>query len=536
MYKFYTSLRLCTYSKHFSFRQLSPFHSSAPRSFCLSSTLKYNSSRPSDSLHSFKPLSHNKAAFLVNSKNVEILSTPVDFYEKLKHIILNAKTRVVLSSLYIGTSEVELIKTIHIALSNNKQLQVTILVDYLRGTRAEKNGKSTAYMLNKLIKKFGSQRIKALLYHTPDLSGLKKKIYPPRLNETVGVMHIKAYMADDNVILSGANLSHDYFTNRQDRYFLFSNTKEMCDYIADLVCSISKISYSITEYIKNKKTLKNKIQCSLTADCPSPHKRPIPFRVYANQVMTKFMEDWALKARDSKTSDKFFDLKNKPQLDALEYDSMVIPSLQMGPLGIYEDQEHTEALFQILNRHSSLMDNCRTDITSAYFNFADLHTNAILNSNGVFNVLIASPEANGFYNASGISKYIPHAYTMFEKQFLAKLENKKRLEKVKIFEYTRKDWTYHGKGMWCFMDSSEPALTILGSSNLGERSLKKDLEAQFTIITKSENFQQELHANNRENYEGWQVLRVYKSGGNSFDGYRHWDSIAKFNLKIRCCE
>lgn len=44
---------------------------------------------------------------------------------------------------------------------------------------------------------------------------------PGRINETVGVHHMKVYGWDDNVIISGANLSNDYFVNRQDRYVLF---------------------------------------------------------------------------------------------------------------------------------------------------------------------------------------------------------------------------------------------------------------------------------------------------------------------------
>lgn len=38
---------------------------------------------------------------------------------------------------------------------------------------------------------------------------------PPRVNEVIGVSHVKAYIFDDDVIISGANLSSDYFTVRQ---------------------------------------------------------------------------------------------------------------------------------------------------------------------------------------------------------------------------------------------------------------------------------------------------------------------------------
>lgn len=40
------------------------------------------------------------------------------------------------------------------------------------------------------------------------------------LSELFGVHHIKAQIFDDTVILTGANLSETYFTNRKDWYFV----------------------------------------------------------------------------------------------------------------------------------------------------------------------------------------------------------------------------------------------------------------------------------------------------------------------------
>ena len=39
-----------------------------------------------------------------------------------------------------------------------------------------------------------------------------------QLQETLATQHTKIYLADDELILSGANLETAYFTNRQDRY------------------------------------------------------------------------------------------------------------------------------------------------------------------------------------------------------------------------------------------------------------------------------------------------------------------------------
>ena len=47
---------------------------------------------------------------------------------------------------------------------------------------------------------------------------LQYRVLPPRVSEIVGVCHLKAFIYDDNVLMTGANLSNTYFNNRQDRW------------------------------------------------------------------------------------------------------------------------------------------------------------------------------------------------------------------------------------------------------------------------------------------------------------------------------
>lgn len=41
------------------------------------------------------------------------------------------------------------------------------------------------------------------MYHTPNLTGLKKKYVPKRINEGWGLQHMKLYGVDDEIIMSG---------------------------------------------------------------------------------------------------------------------------------------------------------------------------------------------------------------------------------------------------------------------------------------------------------------------------------------------
>lgn len=61
-------------------------------------------------------------------------------------------------------------------------------------------------MLLPLLQQYSSQ-MRVSLYHTPDLRGLLRLLVPQRFNETIGVQHIKAYLFDDDLIISGYTLT-----------------------------------------------------------------------------------------------------------------------------------------------------------------------------------------------------------------------------------------------------------------------------------------------------------------------------------------
>lgn len=62
--------------------------------------------------------------------------------------------------------------------------------------------KNSRTMLLPLLQKF-PERVRVSLFHTPNLRGLLRLLIPERFNETIGLQHIKAYLFDNNVILSG---------------------------------------------------------------------------------------------------------------------------------------------------------------------------------------------------------------------------------------------------------------------------------------------------------------------------------------------
>ena len=69
----------------------------------------------------------------------------------------------------------------------------------MRGSRGKENSRT---MLLPLIKNFRSS-VTVALYHTPMLRGVLKKLLPERFNEIIGLNHIKAYIFDNTVVISG---------------------------------------------------------------------------------------------------------------------------------------------------------------------------------------------------------------------------------------------------------------------------------------------------------------------------------------------
>ena len=62
-------------------------------------------------------------------------------------------------------------------------------------------------------------------------------------------------------------------------------------------------------------------------------------------------------------------------------------------------------------------------------------------------IITASPQANGFYNASGIAGSLPMVYLLFARSFLIKCY-KYNENILKLYEYNKSNWTFHGKGLW----------------------------------------------------------------------------------------
>ncbi|XP_065315522.1 CDP-diacylglycerol--glycerol-3-phosphate 3-phosphatidyltransferase, mitochondrial-like [Gordionus sp. m RMFG-2023] len=534
-------------------------------------------------------------------------------------------------------------------------------------------------MLLPLIKRY-PEIASVYLYQSPKFTFFKKIFLSGSFREIAGLNHVKAYIFDDDILISGANLSESYFTDRQDRYILIRNCKDICDHLEifirllckfsshrllpdDTTCNMIKLSRQLSRrgrrsrahkgatgsdldkgdegidekvwdndddnnlknakidelseeslyfrkhfYGKNgelgfkikqhfggyqfEKWLRNEISNMRNEKLASKVKRessknsntmedPLidkPVK-YAPITITKKFVNGQLKVAST-----CLDNHSKSNNDGKKYDTYIYPLIQAQPHGVDCDHACMINFFQTIDSGSRLW------LATGYFNLVPVYSDILLDrykdkdksredphfksfkrhikrdkddiipfyrkdNRALYatNILLASPQANGFHGGKGLKKYVPLIYSYAAHLFYNKIHeppNKDRLfergfgdskysciqiwnkifkknyssststnsdnrlslksplisrirnddddshnsKQITLWEYERIGSTYHAKGLWLYSALERyPAFTIFGSSNFGYRSVHRDVELQIAVFTTNTKLKRKLH-------------------------------------------
>lgn len=486
--------------------------------------------------HHSKLKSLKVPAFKVDSKNVFIIKEPSEFHEKLLELIGLSNKRIILSTLYVGTSDLEknLVNKLNDQLKSKSELKTTILLDFNRGNREDANGESSKTLLRPLldhnsitdslsnqnnrpndqnedtnkVTKFNlnkdavSNRISINFFLSPDFSNIflkKTLLNRQKYNEIISLQHIKIYLFDDDLIISGANLNEQYFTNRQDRYIYVRNCRHLADYLEQLINSIGRISMHLNQ--------DGTFDCELDP-LEEKNKQEIQFRL--RDDVEKLNRKYFVK----------FDNPKYQKKDKTETETMIYPLLQMKKFQVNTDETFTKFIFNNLTSTSKLY------LASGYFNLTKDYQQCIFKTaskepKSFVELIMASEKVNSFYKAKGPIQHIPAVYTQLSKIFLEDL-NSKMLDNVNLLSYFKSNWTFHSKGLWLHDPSSDYFLSLIGSPNFGYRSVYKDLELQFAILTKDDN----LICKFLDEYENIKKYSTLVDSPDQLPFVRYWVRIA----------
>ena len=164
-----------------------------------------------------------------------------------------------------------------------------------------------------------------------------------------------------------ANLSEDYFTHRQDRYIMFSDSPNLADHFAELAGTISAHSYNVEPDMS--------MNSELEFDHLASTKNARKYRKILSEKINKMLA----------TANSEHNSADSSNVDE-GYDTAVFPLLQMGQYGIQQEEEATTRLLEGVERGERLC------LASGYFNLPPQYTRALLQAAGDILVLAASPQ------------------------------------------------------------------------------------------------------------------------------------------------
>ncbi len=441
-------------------------------------------------------------SFAADPAKIDILRTPEQFHAELLSLASTAKSRVHLAALYMGSDgkESQLLEALEDNVISSPSLQVQCLFDHSRGCRGDIPSAIHMHRLLRASSASSSQssnpRVQAHFFKVPALDKRPYRAFPPRFRETIGVQHIKGYVFDDTVIISGANLSNDYFTDRQDRYWVFRDAPALADWMASLLSGVGRHSVP----------LQARGGTDALADVAALKAAQSPLSTPAGMQSFKSMMHAHMHASN----------EEQPSSEQQEACTRVYPSLQFLPAGITQDSERT--------KHTMATDvnGAHLYISTGYFNLTPEYRAALLQRAGPVSVLTAAPAANGFTGANGPAGAIPQAYTEFLRMFLKQCAAHGASGRITALEYARPAWTFHSKGMWLHAQpgtrnastgevpvsgkhqspladvqawtasGSAAAVSYVGSPNYGLRSVTRDIELQMGVATRNKALMQRM--------------------------------------------
>ena len=508
----------------------------------------------------------------LQSKESLLPNTPKEFHQSLCNMIRNAKKRVRIASLYIGPAtsnrndceEAQLLEALSELVDRNtdtnigdEKVSIKIILDENRALRPvpaktgvddapqnKNNTTSSAEAVARAIQRGDAEKKKSsaslhLFRVLPPTTIGGRNWLPNPLDEIAGVFHIKIYIVDDQLLLSGANLSREYFTDRMDRYLhLVDGANGLVEFYAELVeilCrhsneyesttigdanvyggSDSKMKVrqqeiqraeflrEITQHFQDPNCKASVLSAeelfsnkSSSRDQTKSENQIVAVGVPTFQAPTRYFRQTARNDRNSSPLTVMGDIVaafstfrslfwiNKQPADKVDFVTDVDATLKL-----------------LEEAGTSKASHYTAQLSSAYLNPTESLLSVLQNGFQNIELLTAGKISHGFKpkkkeGSHGKDWTIPSVFDKLVDECTSFLRSNNATS-TRLFFWERPDWTFHAKGIWLTeemnlcedanivqsgeIENREVAAVVVGSSNFGYRSFYRDMESNLLLV------------------------------------------------------
>lgn len=368
-------------------------------------------------------------AFAVPAGDIRSVSGPHAFGETLLELIAQARRRIVIVALYLQDDEAgrEILQALWAVRRARPALEVEVYVDWHRAQRG-------------LIGKTASRGNVSLYRENVERLGEGVAIYgvPVQNRELFGVLHLKGFVIDDQVLYSGASINNVYLSHqgryRLDRYHLIRHAG-LADSLVDFV----------QRHLRDQEAV-------VRLD-----RSPLP--------STRDLQPYIRRLRHDLQRARY----HVPPESMSDGDIAVTPLLGFGR----SDNQLNETLLTLL-RHARR----RVVLLTPYFNLPRPVRTALghlLRRGCTIDIMVGDKTANDFYippsQAFRRIGLLPYLYENNLRRFARTHRGHMARGQLKLWLWRDGDNSYHAKGLLIDDD-----VAVLTGNNLNPRGWALDLE------------------------------------------------------------
>jgi CDP-diacylglycerol--serine O-phosphatidyltransferase len=393
----------------------------------------------------------NLASIAVSADSISIIKTPKAFKQALLELIEQAKHRIYLTALYLQDDEsgAEVLHALYRAKQKNPALEIKVFVDFLRAQRGLM-GKPESIGNVRLYRECAKQ-----YEHQIDILGV-----PIKSKEVFGVLHLKGFFFDEQLLYSGASLNDIYLHKeeryRYDRYHLINNenvTNSMVNFLENYLVDSPSVKSLTQDYIPHKKQLKHLIR--------------------------------KLKSRLRRASYQFDATKISN-----EKNIAITPMIGFGGRN-----KLNQAIYELVKNT-----NKELSIYTPYFNLPSKISRAVrrlLKNNKSVSLVVGDKKANDFYipphepfNRIGV---VPYVYESNLRKFIKRHQAFIDKGLLNIYLWCHDDNSFHLKGM-----SSDQTNYLITGHNINPRAWRLDIENGLIIQDEQQQLKQQFEQEHQQ--------------------------------------